>query len=124
VEKKKKKIGQGGWDFRPSRKRPQRAHPQLVHWWVLIHSSRLSSTRGLSQSWLEVGQDGTKCWESCLLLATYKNSLSKSGEFLFLFFFPQNLATYVYIFQKTLSRICTAFFLVASAKIHQNNNTT
>jgi hypothetical protein len=37
---KKKKIGQGGWDFRPSRKRPQRAHPQLVHWWVLIHSSR------------------------------------------------------------------------------------
>jgi hypothetical protein len=38
--KKKKKIGQGGWDFRPSRKRPQRAHPQLVHWWVLIHSSR------------------------------------------------------------------------------------
>jgi hypothetical protein len=39
--KKKKKIGQGGWDFRPSRKRPQRAHPQLVHWWVLIHSSRL-----------------------------------------------------------------------------------
>ncbi len=39
--KKKKKIGQGGWDFRPSRKRPQRAHSQLVHWWVLIHSSRV-----------------------------------------------------------------------------------
>jgi hypothetical protein len=39
VEKKKKKIGQGGWDFRPSSKRPQRAHLQLVHWWVLIHSS-------------------------------------------------------------------------------------
>ncbi len=38
-KKKKKKIGQGGWDFRPSRKRPQRVHPQLVHWWVLIHSS-------------------------------------------------------------------------------------
>jgi len=38
--KKKKKIGQGGGGFRPSRKRPQRAHPQLVHWWVLIHSSR------------------------------------------------------------------------------------
>jgi hypothetical protein len=41
VEKKKKKLGQGGWDFRPSKKRPQRAHPQLVHWWVLIHSSHL-----------------------------------------------------------------------------------
>jgi hypothetical protein len=42
VEKrwKKKKSGQGGWDFRSSGKRPQRAHPQLVHWWVLIHSSR------------------------------------------------------------------------------------
>jgi hypothetical protein len=41
--KKKKKIGQGGWDFRPSRKRPQRAHPQLVHWWVLIHSSPVAT---------------------------------------------------------------------------------
>ncbi len=42
VEKRWKKkiiIGQGGWDFRPSRKWPQWAHPQLVHWWVLIHSS-------------------------------------------------------------------------------------
>jgi len=28
--KKKKKSGQGGWDFRSSGKRPQRAHPQLV----------------------------------------------------------------------------------------------
>ncbi len=36
---KKKKSGQGGWDFRSSGKRPQRAHPQLVHWWLLIHSS-------------------------------------------------------------------------------------
>ncbi len=35
----KKKSGQGGWDFRSSEKRPQRAHPQLVHWWLLIHSS-------------------------------------------------------------------------------------
>ncbi len=41
--KKKKKIGQGGWDFRPFRKRPQRAHPQLVHWWVLIHSSLITT---------------------------------------------------------------------------------
>jgi hypothetical protein len=42
VEKrwKKKKSGQGGWDYRSSGKRPQRAHPQLVHWWLLIHSSR------------------------------------------------------------------------------------
>ncbi len=45
--KKKKKIGQGGWDFRPSRKRPQRAHPQLVHWWVLIHSSRKVGAGGV-----------------------------------------------------------------------------
>jgi len=42
--KKKKKIGKGGGGFRPSRKRPQRAHLQLVHWWVLIHSSRCLGT--------------------------------------------------------------------------------
>jgi len=34
---KKKHIGQGGCS---STKRAERAHPQLVHWWVLIHSSR------------------------------------------------------------------------------------
>jgi hypothetical protein len=33
---KKKHIGQGGCS---SAKRAERAHPQLVHWWVLIHSS-------------------------------------------------------------------------------------
>jgi len=38
--KNKIKSGQGGWDFRSSEKRPQRAHPELVHWWLLIHSSR------------------------------------------------------------------------------------
>jgi hypothetical protein len=37
---KKYICGQGGWDFRSSGKRPQRAHPQLVHWWLLVHSSR------------------------------------------------------------------------------------
>jgi hypothetical protein len=43
AEKRWKKIyicGQGGWDFRSSGKQPQRAHPQLVHWWLLVHSSR------------------------------------------------------------------------------------
>lgn len=35
--KKKKHIGQGGCS---SAKRAERAHPQLVHWWLLIHSSR------------------------------------------------------------------------------------
>jgi hypothetical protein len=34
---KKKHIGQGGCS---SAKRAERAHPQLVHWWVLIHSSQ------------------------------------------------------------------------------------
>ncbi len=56
--KKKKKIGQGGWDFRPSRKRPQRAHPQLVHWWVLIHSSPrypISLTHGYTEIGDETG---------------------------------------------------------------------
>ncbi len=33
---KKKHIGQGGCS---SAKRAERAHPQLVHWWVLIHST-------------------------------------------------------------------------------------
>jgi hypothetical protein len=33
---KKKHIGQGGCS---SAKRAERAHLQLVHWWVLIHSS-------------------------------------------------------------------------------------
>jgi hypothetical protein len=37
--KKIKKSEQGGWDFCSSGKRPQRAHPQLLHWWLLIHSS-------------------------------------------------------------------------------------
>jgi hypothetical protein len=35
--KKKKHIGQEGCS---SAKRAERAHPQLVHWWVLIHSSQ------------------------------------------------------------------------------------
>jgi hypothetical protein len=34
--KKKNLNGQGGCS---SAKRVQRAHPQLVHWWLLIHSS-------------------------------------------------------------------------------------
>jgi hypothetical protein len=34
--KKKKHIGQEGCS---SAKRVEQAHPQLVHWWVLIHSS-------------------------------------------------------------------------------------
>ncbi len=38
---KKKHIGQGRCS---SAKRAERAHPQLVHWWVLIHSSRLMTT--------------------------------------------------------------------------------
>ncbi len=33
---KKKHLGQGGCS---SAKRAERAHPQLVHWWLLIHSS-------------------------------------------------------------------------------------
>jgi hypothetical protein len=37
---KKPICGKGGWDFRSSKKRPQRAHPQLVHWWLLVYSSR------------------------------------------------------------------------------------
>jgi len=36
---KKKLCGQGEWDFRSSGKRPQWVHPQLVHWWLLVHSS-------------------------------------------------------------------------------------
>ncbi len=36
---KKNLCGQGGWDFCSSGKQPQRAHPQLVHWWLLVHSS-------------------------------------------------------------------------------------
>jgi len=42
--KKKKKSGQGGWDFCSSEKRLRQAHLQLVHWWLLIHSSRQSTT--------------------------------------------------------------------------------
>ncbi len=34
---KKKHIGQGGCS---SAKRAKRAHPQMVHWWVLIHSGQ------------------------------------------------------------------------------------
>jgi hypothetical protein len=45
-KKKKKKSGQGGWDFRSSGKRPQWAHPQLVHWWLLIHSSQKGVQKG------------------------------------------------------------------------------
>jgi hypothetical protein len=33
---KKKHLGQGGCS---SAKRAERAHPQLVHWWLLVHSS-------------------------------------------------------------------------------------
>ncbi len=46
VEKrwKKKKFRARRWDFRSSGKRPQRAHPQLVHWWLLIHSSQVIDT--------------------------------------------------------------------------------
>jgi hypothetical protein len=38
----KKKIHEGREDgiFCSSPKRLQRPHPQLVHWWLLIHSSR------------------------------------------------------------------------------------
>jgi hypothetical protein len=43
--KKNKKSRQGGWDFRSSGKRPQWAHPQLVHWWLLIHSSPENGTQ-------------------------------------------------------------------------------
>jgi hypothetical protein len=39
VKAKKKKIGQGGCGFGSSPKRLQRPHPQLVHWWLLVHSS-------------------------------------------------------------------------------------
>jgi len=34
---KKKHLGQGGCS---STKRAERAHLQLVHWWLLVHSSR------------------------------------------------------------------------------------
>jgi hypothetical protein len=34
----KKPCGQGGWDFCSSAKRLQWAHPELVHWWLLVHS--------------------------------------------------------------------------------------
>jgi len=39
---KKKHLGQGGCS---SAKRAERAHPQLVHWWLLIHSSPGSDSR-------------------------------------------------------------------------------
>jgi len=33
----KKHLGQGGCS---SAKRAEWAHPQLVHWWLLVHSNR------------------------------------------------------------------------------------
>jgi hypothetical protein len=38
---KKNPCGQGGRDFCSSAKRLQRAHPELVHWWLLVHSSQI-----------------------------------------------------------------------------------
>jgi hypothetical protein len=43
---KKKSMRVGGWDFGSSTKRLQQAHPELVHWWLLVHS-RLPFTYGL-----------------------------------------------------------------------------
>ncbi len=40
----KKTCGQGGWDFCSFVKRLQQAHPQLVHWWLLVHSSQCIRT--------------------------------------------------------------------------------
>ncbi len=34
------KFRQGGCVFGSSPKRLERPHPQLVHWWLLIHSSQ------------------------------------------------------------------------------------
>ncbi len=42
AEKKPKKtnnFGQGGCVSSSSSKQLQRPHPQLVHWWLLVHSS-------------------------------------------------------------------------------------
>ncbi len=37
--KKPKTLGRGGCVFGSSPKQLQRPHPQLVHWWLLVHSS-------------------------------------------------------------------------------------
>ncbi len=45
-------CGQGGWDFRSSEKRPQHVHPQLMHWWLLVHCSMyLGELEGMS-TWM------------------------------------------------------------------------
>jgi hypothetical protein len=38
----KKNFGQSGCGFGSSPKRVEWPHPQLVHWWLLIHSSHSS----------------------------------------------------------------------------------
>jgi hypothetical protein len=43
---KKKTCGQGGWDFCSSAKWLERAHPELVHWWLLVQSSPLKALPG------------------------------------------------------------------------------
>ncbi len=43
--KKKNPCEQGGWDFCSSAKRLQRAHPEMVHWWLLVHSRPLPEVK-------------------------------------------------------------------------------
>ncbi len=57
-----------------------------------------SSTRGMSQIWLEVRQEWRKKKEFCFVLATFRKVLSKYGDFRIVF--PPNMATLRYFFKR------------------------
>ncbi len=56
---KKKHLGQGGCS---SAKRAERAHPQLVHWWLLVHSSPAIAPSGTLGSQKVLGSNSVVCW--------------------------------------------------------------
>jgi hypothetical protein len=47
---KPKTLGRGGCAFGSSPKQLKRPHPQLVHWWLLVHSSQRTKTLRRSAS--------------------------------------------------------------------------
>ncbi len=74
--------------------------------WQIIVPLKIggSSTRGMSQIWLEVGQEWRKKIEFCFVLATFRKVLSKYGDLRVVF--PPNMATLRYFFQKK-NALCT-----------------
>jgi len=57
-----------------------------------------SSTRGMSQIWLEVRQEWRKNIEFCFVLATFRKVLSKYGDLRIVF--PPNMVTLRYFFKR------------------------